>query len=66
MGNCRQHDAIPKRKQLTVDTSPFTYTNTSGNDETIVILDGVFFQFLYSYNDAGDLFNPSFRGELNL
>lgn len=66
MGTNVYHNSLPKRTVLTLGASPYTYTNNSGDDETLVIMDGTITQFLFVHNGAGDLFTATFRGFLKL
>ncbi|WLW64534.1 hypothetical protein RA224_14190 [Achromobacter aegrifaciens] len=41
VGTGLQHNAPPTLRQLTVGASPFTYTNTAGNDQSVAIVPGI-------------------------
>ncbi|MFY3549228.1 hypothetical protein [Achromobacter insolitus] len=41
VGTGLQHNAPPTMRQLTLGASPFTYTNTAGNDQSVAVVPGV-------------------------
>lgn len=55
MGLKRHENNPPSRTQLTLTGSPFTYTNASGNEETMLILGGTVSQLTYVHNGIGDV-----------
>jgi hypothetical protein len=58
----RMENRPPSSTAITVTASPFTYTNTTGNDETVHILGGTISTYQYVHASYGDVISnvPTF------